>query len=96
MSDYLSLGDAIQAYLDAQGMRSDYEAQQAIEAWPMLMGAPIAANTDQVWYEAKNRTFYVKMKNAAWKNELLHARSKIQEMLNRRASKPFIDQVVIC
>lgn len=96
MSDYTSLGDAIQAYLDAQGMRGDYEAQRAIEAWPSLMGAPVAASTDTVWYEAKTRTFYVRMKSAAWRNELMHARTKIQELLNRRASKPFVDHVVIC
>jgi len=93
--DYLSVGDAIQAFLDAQGMRGQYEAQHIIEQWPSLMGAPVASNTEKVWYDDAKRILFVQMKTAAWRNELTLARTKIKEMVNRKAGREFVAEVKI-
>lgn len=94
-TDYLSVGDAIQAFLDAQGMRGQYEAQNIIEQWASLMGAPVASNTERVWYDDAKKILYVQMKTAAWRNELSLARLKIKEMVNRKAKREFVLDVKI-
>jgi predicted nucleic acid-binding Zn ribbon protein len=90
---YLSLGDAIQAFLDKHGLKEEAEIQSIIQEWEKLMGKPIASNTEKIWF---NRgTFYVKMKSPVWRNELQMARMKIRDMINARAKKKIVDQVKI-
>ena len=90
---YLSLGDAIQAFLDKYNLKEEAEIQSVIKDWEKLMGKPIATNTEKVWF---NRgIFYVKMKSPVWRNELQLARMKIRDMINARAKKKIVDQVKI-
>ena len=90
---YLSLGDAIQAFLDKHGLKEETTIQTIIQEWPQLMGQPIATNTEKIWF---NRgTFYVKMKSPIWRNELQLARMKIRDLINARAKKEIVTQVRI-
>ncbi|MCB0855321.1 MAG: DUF721 domain-containing protein, partial [Bacteroidetes bacterium] len=47
---YLSLGDAIQAFLDKYNLKEEAEIQSVIKDWEKLMGKPIATNTEKVWF----------------------------------------------
>lgn len=93
MKPYLSLGEAIQAFLDKHGLRDEAAIQAVIQEWDKLMGAPIASNTEKVWFS--KGILYVKMKSPVWKNELQLARTKIRDMVNARIKRKLIEEVKI-
>ncbi|MEM9984553.1 MAG: DUF721 domain-containing protein [Bacteroidota bacterium] len=93
MKPYLSLGEAIQAFLDKHGLRQESKIQQIIAEWERLMGVPIAQNTEKVWF--KGGVLYIKMSSPLWKNELQMARLKMQETLNRELGEEIIEEVRI-
>ena len=88
-----SLGEAIQAFLEKHGIQEEAKVQEIIADWERLMGAPIAANTDKIWFQ--QGTLYVRMKSPMWKNELSLARSKIRLMLNQQMGQEIVKEVKI-
>ncbi|MEZ4825904.1 MAG: DUF721 domain-containing protein [Bacteroidia bacterium] len=93
MKPYLSLGEAIQAFLDKHGLRDEASIQAVIQEWEKLMGAPIANNTEKIWFS--KGILYVKMKSPLWKNELQLARTKIRDMVNARIKRKLVEEVKI-
>lgn len=89
----LSLGDAIKAFLEKNGLTDEADIQRVIADWDRLTGGPIAANTEKVWFS--KGVFYVRMKSPLWKNELQMARIKLRETLNRELGRELIEEVKI-
>ncbi len=89
----MSLGEAIEAYLQSNGLKEKVQMEQVIMDWPRIMGKAIADNTEQIWF--RSGVFYVRMNNPVWKAELGMAKSKIKEMLNKALGQPLIDEVKI-
>ena len=75
-NSYLSLGDAIQAFLRANGLADEVKIQGVINRWGQLMGKPIATNTEKMWY--KEGILYIKVATPIWRNELGMARTQIK------------------
>jgi len=92
-NQYMSLGEAIQAFLNTHGIKDQTSVQTIINEWDLLMGEPIAQNTEKMWF-ARN-TLYIKMKSPAWRNELQMARLKIKEMVNKKIGKDLVQDVKI-
>ncbi|MEM6263841.1 MAG: DUF721 domain-containing protein [Bacteroidota bacterium] len=90
---YISLGQAIEQFLEAHGLKDETEVQKVILEWGEYMGAPIAANTEKIWY--RDGTLFVKMRSPIWKNELLMARVKIQQMINQRVGRELVREVKV-
>ena len=90
---YLSLGEAIQAFLAKHNLKEDAQVQQVISDWEAMMGSPIAQNTEKIWFN--KGTLYVKVTSPLWKNELQMARLKIKHMLNERIGEVVIEEVKI-
>lgn len=93
MKPYLSLGEAIQAFLDKHGLRDEATIQAIIGEWEKLMGAPIANNTEKIWFS--KGILYIKMGSPLWKNELQLGRTKIRDMINQRIKRNLIEEVKI-
>ena len=89
----MSMGEAIQAYLEQNGLKDKSLIQGVIGNWGTIMGRPIAENTERVWYN--QGIFYVKMNNPVWKNELNLGRSKIKDTLNKEMGRELINEVKI-
>ncbi|MEL6671926.1 MAG: DUF721 domain-containing protein [Bacteroidota bacterium] len=90
---YLSLGDAIKAFLDKHGLKEEVDIQSIIRDWESLMGAPIAQNTEKMWFN--KGIMYIRMSSPIWKNELHLARTKIKEMINKRVGQDLVQDVRI-
>lgn len=88
-----SLGEAIQAFLEKNGIQEEAKIQQAITDWETLMGAPIASNTEKIWFQ--QGVFYVRMKSPMWKSELTLARTKIRNLLNQQMGQEIVKEVKI-
>ncbi|MDW3651350.1 MAG: DUF721 domain-containing protein [Bacteroidia bacterium] len=90
---YMSLGEAIQAFLDTHGIKDQTSVQTVINEWEQIMGKPIAQNTEKMWFN--RNTLYIKMKSPVWRNELQMARLKIKKIVNEKMKKELIKEVKI-
>ncbi len=90
----MSLGDAINAFLNKHGLKDEADIQQVINNWEMLMGKPIAQNTEKIWF--RNGIFFVKINSPVWKNELQMARQKIKSLVNEQIGRELVEEVKIC
>ena len=89
----LSLGEAIDSFLQERGLKDKADMHRVIAEWPNIMGRAIAENTDQLWFH--EGIFYVRMASPVWKNELAMAKSKILEMVNRELGRELVQEVRI-
>ncbi len=86
------LKDAIDALLRVYKLQSQFD-ETSIEAnWEEIMGKPIAARTQKVY--AKNLKLYVQIDSAPLKKELLMAKQKMIELINKHAGKTVIQEVI--
>ena len=88
---YLSLGEAIEAFLEKHGLKDDVKIQRVITDWERLMGTPIAQNTEKIWFN--KGILYIKVISPVWKNELQMARQKIRETVNREVRAEIVKEV---
>ncbi len=91
MSSYISLGDAIRAFLQKNGLDDEVRIRKALDSWEELMGAPVARNTEKVWVE--KGVLYVKVSHPTWRQELNLQRQKIAERMNEAMGKPLVREV---
>jgi predicted nucleic acid-binding Zn ribbon protein len=89
----ISLGEAIDAYLQSHGLKEKVLVEQVIMDWPRIMGKTIGDNTEQIWF--RSGVFYVRMNNPIWKTELGLAKSKIKDILNKELGASLITEVKI-
>ncbi len=90
---YMSVGEAIKAFLDKNGLSTQAAVQAVISKWESLMGAAIAQNTEKIWFQ--RGVLYIKMSSPIWRSELQMARKKIAEVVNREAKSDIVQEVKI-
>ena len=90
---YLSVGEAIQAFLKKHGLEDDMLIQQVITDWEALMGRPIAQHTEQIRFV--RGTLFVHISSPVWKHELNLARNKIKALINERVGRELVREVRI-
>lgn len=91
MSNYMDLGDAIDAFLNKHGLKDEADIQRVINNWESLMGKPIAQNTEKLWLNKS--VFYIKVKSPVWKSELQMARMKIRTLINEQVGRELVTEV---
>ena len=89
----MSIGEAIDHFLQSNGLKERVLVEQVILDWPRIMGKAIADNTDHLWF--RSGTFYVRMKSPIWKTELSYAKSKIRDILNKELGASLIVEVQV-
>ena len=90
---YISVGEAIEQFLQKNGLKSKAAVQAVIGRWPEIMGAPIAQNTEKIWFSSG--VLYVKVSSPVWRHELQMARKKIAEVVNREAKDNIVQEARI-
>ncbi len=91
-NDSQPLKDAIDALLRVYKLQNQFD-ETSIEAnWAEIMGKPIAARTTKVY--AKNQKLYLQIDSAPLKKELLMAKQKMMELINKHAGKTVIQEVI--
>jgi predicted nucleic acid-binding Zn ribbon protein len=89
----MSIGEAIEAYLQEYNLKEKSQMEKLISDWPRIMGKPIAENTERLWYS--EGVFHLKISHPMWKQELLMARTNIKQMLNKELGQDLITEVRI-
>jgi len=92
-SNEQSLGEAIQHFINALGLRPKMVEADIIGNWEDIVGKMIAKHTLDLSLNKKKLT--LRFDNAALKQEMSYAKSKLIENINERFGKEIINEVVI-
>ena len=74
------IGEVIKELLKNYDITSKFNEAHVITSWDKLMGPSVTKFTVKI--EVEKRILFVKLSNAALKQELSYARQKIKKMLN--------------
>ena len=84
---------AIEEFLETFHLRDKLSQAKVIQSWEKVVGEMVARNTSQL--HIRNKVLYVKVNSAALRNELLFARTKIMNTLNKEAGSIVIEDIVL-
>ncbi|MEA5260911.1 DUF721 domain-containing protein [Arcicella aquatica] len=87
-----SLKDAIEDMLELYKIRSKYNETYIVAYWEKIMGSPIASRTTQIYI--KEGKLFIQLDSAPLRNELLMAKNKIVELINKEVGEKIIQDVV--
>ena len=75
-----TIGEVIKELLNNYDIASKFNEAHIITSWDKLMGPSVTKYTVKI--EVEKRILFVKLSNAALKQELSYARQKIKKLLN--------------
>lgn len=75
-----TLDDIIQVVLREQGLETPLQQKRLIDNWQQVTGVVVARYTQEIFI--KNQTLFVKITNAALRQDLLMMRSQLVKRLN--------------
>jgi predicted nucleic acid-binding Zn ribbon protein len=88
-----SIKEVLEAFVKAYRMEDKLNETELMNSWDKVVG-PIFSNHTQ-HMSIKNKILYVQLDSAVLRNELMIARSKLVEMLNREIGKKIIEDIVL-
>lgn len=86
------LKEAIEQMIDSYRLRTSFDETYLAAHWGRIMGHTIASRTQKVY--VKNRKLFLQIDSAPLRNELVHAKVKIIELINREMKTDLIDDVI--
>ena len=87
------VGEVIKELLKNYDITSKFNEAHIITSWDKLMGPSVTKYTVKI--EIEKRILFVKLSNAALKQELSYARQKIKKMLNDEVGEEVLVDVKI-
>jgi predicted nucleic acid-binding Zn ribbon protein len=88
-----SLGDVIRRFINKSGLRPKMQEAEIIAHWEEIVGKMIAKHTLDL--SLQNKKLTLRFDNAALKNEMMYAKSKLMENINTRFGQKVVEEVVI-
>jgi hypothetical protein len=89
----LSMGEAIQQYLEHYRLSGKLTEADLISSWEQIMGASIAKRTSRIYL--KKKTLVIHIESSVMRNELSFAKQKIIERVNAHYQRELIEEVLI-
>lgn len=86
------LADAIEQFLEAYKLKQKFKESYVPAYWEELMGPSIAKRTEKVF--VKDSTLFLKISSSPLRKELLLAKTKLMELINKEAGEQVIKDVV--
>ena len=87
------IGEVIKELLKNYDITSKFNEAHVITSWDKLMGPSVTKYTVKI--EVEKRILFVKLSNAALKQELSYAREKIKKMMNDEVGEEVLMDVRI-
>ncbi|MFN8352896.1 MAG: DUF721 domain-containing protein [Spirosomataceae bacterium] len=88
----ITLKEAIDNLLNVYKLRGKFNETYLAAHWETIMGKAISNRTSKVY--VAERKLYVQITSAPLRNELVLAKSKIIELLNKEVGEEVIDEVI--
>ena len=89
--DPTPLGDVLSKLVDSYGYRDRLDAARAVEAWPLVAGERVAAQTEQAWM--RDGVLTVKVQSAAWRHQLHLQRDAWRQRLNDSLGREVVREI---
>jgi hypothetical protein len=91
-SESQPLKEAIESLLRVYQLQGIYDETYIVAHWEEIMGKPIAARTKKMYI--KNGKLFLQLDSAPLKKELMMAKAKMIELINKYAHSELIKEVV--
>jgi len=88
-----SIGEVINELIKKYNITSKFNEAHIASSWDKLMGPTVTKYTISI--EVDNGILFIKLSNAALKQELSYSKERIREMLNNEVGENFITEVRI-
>tara|TARA_B110000444_G_C18848658_1_gene603844 strand:- start:1141 stop:1431 length:291 start_codon:yes stop_codon:yes gene_type:complete len=88
-----TIGEVIKELLNNYDITSKFNEAHIVTSWDKLMGPSVTKYTVSI--EVEKRILFVKLSNAALKQELSYSKEKIRKMLNKEVGEEVITEVRI-
>ncbi|MCR9066454.1 MAG: DUF721 domain-containing protein [Cytophagales bacterium] len=88
----MPLKEAIDAFLDSFNLKTKYSETHLIASWEKMMGKTIAVRTEKIYL--RDRTLFLKISSAPLRQELVLAKSKLIERINRDLDNLKVEEIV--
>lgn len=88
----MPMKDAIEAFLKTFKLKSKFNETYLDAFWEEMMGKTIASRTTKLY--VRNRTLFLQIDSAPLRQELLLAKTKLIELINKDVGEVVIDDVV--
>jgi predicted nucleic acid-binding Zn ribbon protein len=86
------LKEAIEQMFNSSHMKKGYDESYLTAHWEKIMGHTIASRTQKVY--VRDRVLFLQIESAPLRSELVHAKNKIIELINREMKTSLINEVV--
>jgi predicted nucleic acid-binding Zn ribbon protein len=87
------LGSIIRKTVKNLGIEKPIQQYEALQLWPNIVGEKIASVTEP--QKILNGKLFVKVKNAAWRNELVFHRADLLKKLNQQSGRCIVKEIVL-
>jgi len=88
-----TLSDLLGDLVDAFGMRERMDELDITTAWDHIVGPMVARHTVSV--KLREGRLRIKVDSAPLRHELMYMREALREVLNKRAGRPVISEIVL-
>ncbi|MBK9513067.1 MAG: DUF721 domain-containing protein [Flavobacteriales bacterium] len=88
-----SLHEAMEGLIDAFGMRERMDELDITTAWDKVVGPMVARHT--VTVRLKEGKLRVHVDSAPLRHELLYMREALKEVLNKRAGRTVVQEIIL-
>jgi predicted nucleic acid-binding Zn ribbon protein len=88
-----TLGDILKATIKDLGIEKPIQQYEALVIWPKVVGDKIASVTEP--RHIANGKLFIKVKNAAWRNELIFHRSDLIKKLNEQIGRAAVRDIIL-
>ncbi len=87
------IGNIIEEFIRVTGIEKPIKRYRALQIWPKVVGKKIARMTDPVRIEQSR--IFVRVKNDAWRHELIYHKPEIIRKLNIELGSDTIDDIIL-
>jgi len=89
----VSMKDAVNIYLKAQGLEDEYREKEVLGRWEELVGKPIAMRTTKL--KVLNKVLHLELNSSVMRDELFQRKTQIIDIVNEAAGFKMIEEVFL-
>lgn len=90
---FVTLGDAINQFLEKNNLQSKINEVKLLETWEVLVGKAIKSHTIELFI--KDKTLYVKVDSSVVRQEINFMRRRLADKINKAFNSNIIEQIIV-
>jgi len=88
-----NLKELINELLKEYKLKDKLKELEIIDTWPKIVGKIIANHTKAIYL--RERKIYVTLDNAAIREELYYAKTKLLKLINKQLNENYIEEIIL-